>query len=393
MQDQNVSYSPPQKGATAPGLWAAVFTWAGAIASIALIIGIALWTYRLGVRDAQDVPIIQAMAGPAKIAPKDPGGKTVAHQGLAVNEVLAGNGLQQVASVKTAPQAAGLSEEDKPRSQLAALDHAAKPSHRPKFVAAPRAQPVEEAPATMAHVELDDEPVEVFEKLPSVDPSEPLDIKIEKTANKPAAKPTKPNRMLVKVEPDAAPVRAAEPVVEVKVAAAKETPKPADPVVEPKRNVAQALAAITSQEGALADVQETIAETPDEPAVKIASKFAPQNSLSPKPRKRKASRKPEAATQQVASNEAPASKVSPGTRMIQLGAYGSEAVAKRQWEQIISANADLLGQKQRYIQRIKSNGKTFYRLRASSFDTLAASRAACSALTARNVPCIPTVAN
>jgi len=52
MQDQNVSYSPPEKGAAAPGLWAAVFTWAGAIASIALIIGIALWTYRLGVRDA-----------------------------------------------------------------------------------------------------------------------------------------------------------------------------------------------------------------------------------------------------------------------------------------------------------------------------------------------------
>jgi len=76
MQDQNVSYSPPEKGAAAPGLWAAVFTWAGAIASIALIVGIALWTYRLGVRDAQDVPIIQAMAGPAKIAPKDPGGKT-----------------------------------------------------------------------------------------------------------------------------------------------------------------------------------------------------------------------------------------------------------------------------------------------------------------------------
>ncbi len=393
MQDQNVSYSPPEKGAAAPGLWAAVFTWAGAIASIALIVGIALWTYRLGVRDAQDVPIIQAMAGPAKIAPKDPGGKTVAHQGLAVNEVLAGNGYKQVASVNTAPQPGGLSDEDKPQSQLAALNHAAKPTHRPKFVAAPRTVPIEEAPATMAHVELDKEPEVEFEKLPNVDPSAPLDIKIEKTAKKPASKPTKPNRMLVKVQPDAAPIRAPEPVAKAETTGpkdvAKVAPKPADPVVKPKLNVAQALAEVTSEDVVIAKVQETSADA----KLENPSKFAPQNAPSPKPRKRKASLKPEAAPLQVASNEAPAAQVSPGTRMIQLGAYGSEAVAKRQWEQITTANADLLGQKQRYIQRIKSNGKTFYRLRASSFDTLAASRAACSALSARNVPCIPTVAN
>jgi len=166
-------------------------------------------------------------------------------------------------------------------------------------------------------------------------------------------------------------------------------PQFAHPVVKPKLNVAQALAEVTSEDVVIAKVQETSADA----KLENPSKFAPQNAPSPKPRKRKASLKPEAAPLQVASNEAPAAQVSPGTRMIQLGAYGSEAVAKRQWEQITTANADLLGQKQRYIQRIKSNGKTFYRLRASSFDTLAASRAACSALSARNVPCIPTVAN
>lgn len=63
--------------------------WAGAILSLGLVIGIVYWAFSLGQRDAQDVPVIRAMAGAARVAPDDPAGSQAENQGLAVNEVLA----------------------------------------------------------------------------------------------------------------------------------------------------------------------------------------------------------------------------------------------------------------------------------------------------------------
>jgi len=56
----------------------------GAVAAVALLGGVAAWTYRLGVRDAGDVPVIQALQGPVKVRPDDPGGEIAAHQDRAV---------------------------------------------------------------------------------------------------------------------------------------------------------------------------------------------------------------------------------------------------------------------------------------------------------------------
>ncbi len=57
---------------------------------LGLVAAMGLWSYRLGTRDAAEVPIIRAMEGPARIEPADPGGLQAAHQGLEVNAVLAG---------------------------------------------------------------------------------------------------------------------------------------------------------------------------------------------------------------------------------------------------------------------------------------------------------------
>ncbi|TVQ58435.1 MAG: SPOR domain-containing protein [Rhodobacteraceae bacterium] len=62
----------------------------GAVASLALLGGVVTWTYRLGVRDAQAVPVIRALEGPARIRPDDPGGARFAHQGMSVYGALAG---------------------------------------------------------------------------------------------------------------------------------------------------------------------------------------------------------------------------------------------------------------------------------------------------------------
>ena len=46
---------------------------AGAAASLALVVGFGFWGYKLAVRDVQGVPVIQALDGPMRIAPTDPG--------------------------------------------------------------------------------------------------------------------------------------------------------------------------------------------------------------------------------------------------------------------------------------------------------------------------------
>lgn len=60
---------------------------AGAMTSLALVVGLGVWGYKLAVRDVNGVPVIQAMDGPMRISPVDPGGEIADHQGLAVNNV------------------------------------------------------------------------------------------------------------------------------------------------------------------------------------------------------------------------------------------------------------------------------------------------------------------
>lgn len=60
---------------------------AGAVTSVALVLGMAVWGYKLAVRDVSGVPVIQALDGPMRIAPEDPGGEIADNQGLAVNNV------------------------------------------------------------------------------------------------------------------------------------------------------------------------------------------------------------------------------------------------------------------------------------------------------------------
>lgn len=62
---------------------------AGAVTSLALVVGLGVWGYKLAVRDVNGVPVIRALEGPMRIAPADPGGEIADNQGLAVNRVAA----------------------------------------------------------------------------------------------------------------------------------------------------------------------------------------------------------------------------------------------------------------------------------------------------------------
>ena len=114
MRDQRSSDSLdylPTDGKT--GIVGTAIKGLSAIISFTLIAGIVIWSYRLGVRDANDLPVIQAMEGAARVQPEDPGGTQADHQGLEVNGVLANNEAPPVSTdVTTAPDATVLTEED-----------------------------------------------------------------------------------------------------------------------------------------------------------------------------------------------------------------------------------------------------------------------------------------
>jgi hypothetical protein len=92
---------------------------AGAAMFLGLVAALGLWSYRLGTRDAAEVPIIRAMEGPARVEPEDPGGLKAAHQGLEVNSVLAGRPAPMPRDAAPAePTPAALAEEDAPQGEL-----------------------------------------------------------------------------------------------------------------------------------------------------------------------------------------------------------------------------------------------------------------------------------
>lgn len=119
MSEQNEQY--PQGNSIAQMGWArAAVNWAGALVSIALIIGLISWMFDLGTRDPNEIPIIRAMEGPSRTTPEDAGGSQAAHQGLAVNAVQSEGGIEKPAqSVSLAPKPRPLEREDVPQQQLA----------------------------------------------------------------------------------------------------------------------------------------------------------------------------------------------------------------------------------------------------------------------------------
>jgi len=84
-----------------------------------------------------------------------------------------------------------------------------------------------------------------------------------------------------------------------------------------------------------------------------------------------------------------ATEIAAGTRLVQLGAFESEDVARAEWDNVALRFPEMLEGKDRVIEMAQSGGKTFYRLRAHGFGDLSASRRFCAALVAQGAACIP----
>ncbi|UWQ23057.1 SPOR domain-containing protein [Jannaschia sp. W003] len=97
---------------------------------------------------------------------------------------------------------------------------------------------------------------------------------------------------------------------------------------------------------------------------------------------------------QVASASAtrdiePVASVAPGTRVVQLGAFDSESIARSEWERMTGRHGDYLADYAPMIQKAQSGGRDFWRLRVVGFDDAAEARRLCTALLAQQQACIP----
>lgn len=103
---------PDAMGPTGP-VGSRVMGWLGAVSSAALVAGLGMWVHDLATIDAQSVPVVRALDGPARVAPDDPGGFEAAHQGLAINSVPAEAPSAPVGErIVIAPEPVGPTPED-----------------------------------------------------------------------------------------------------------------------------------------------------------------------------------------------------------------------------------------------------------------------------------------
>lgn len=97
----------------------------GAVCSVTLVLGLALWGYKLAMRDVTGIPVMRAVAGAMRIAPSDPGGEQALNQGLTVNAIAAmGTSAALADQIILAPDAVALKEGDAPQTADAGASHA-----------------------------------------------------------------------------------------------------------------------------------------------------------------------------------------------------------------------------------------------------------------------------
>lgn len=320
-----------------PGAFGKFVSLMGACASIALVVGIGVWGYKLVMRDVSGVPVVRAIEGPMRVQPKDPGGQEADHQGLAVNAVAAqGTAAAPADTLKLAPKPVALSQED---GVLADLLGTPQPAAAAPEVILGEPEPVE--PVT-------DNAISSFQN------GDVYALVNELTAGVPSLledSDTPENTQLAATQ-----IVQPEPLQPVDVS---EVPE-AQPAIYQGPGLSRSLRPVSRP-----------ARNADALAVEAALRSATD------------------ATAALEDLDVDPATLPAGTRLAQLGAFESPEVAKAEWDRLYSRFGDYLDGKQRVIQMASSGGRTFYRLRALGFDDLSDARRFCSALVAGDTECIP----
>lgn len=329
-------------GAPASAKVASLANWAGAAVSLALVAGIGIWGYRVMARDVSGIPVVQAMSGPMREAPADPGGRLADHQGLAVNAV-AGQGAASGPADRLvlAPRAAGLGAEDVALGAFASQPAPQPAAARVETALAGGSDPAEAAPGLPGSGEPDSMASLIDQIAGSSQPLTPLEPG-QDTEVVASVDASRPDASVVAPQPVTAP----------------------QPLPEPGKGLARSLKPRLRPAGLSATVVASV-----DPAV---------------------------AARAVADAEAQVTEIAPtelaaGTRLVQIGAFDSVETARAEWDRLATRFGEFLDDKARVVQKASSGGRTFYRLRAHGFEDLADARRFCASFVAQNVDCIPVV--
>ena len=316
----------------------------GAIVSVGLMGGLAIWGYQLVVRDVSGVPVIRAVQGEGRVAPDNPGGELTDRGGLAVNEVAAGSRPAPVDKVAIAPSPTALDGQDVAMGELGAT------AREPQAVSE-----AEVADADLPALAL-------------------TDAQAARRAEEEAAAEAA-------VQADLAGVPAVPPLDADKVAVAAAV---TDASGQPARDTA--ITAALAEAGAKPPVA---ADRPMPRPRRIASAGTVATDAAPVE-----SQASPAAPEARAEEPAPVqtARVASGAPLVQIGAFDSGAIAESEWSRVSGRYGDLFAGKAPVVQEHKAGGRTFYRLRVAGFDSRDDARKFCAALIAAGADCIPAVA-
>ncbi len=329
----HASGQPPQRaaGGAQSGDGAGLFNIIGAAVSVALVVGLGLWGYKLALRDVSGVPVVRALEGPMRIQPADPGGAVAPHQGLAVNGVAAaGISAEPVEAVLLSPPVMALTEDDVPA--VPATAPAAEPlpaqvdvtssSHRPAT-----ALPM---PASGGEIDADAAVAAALDFSGLSDDSADTPIVVIPKSVPGVNRSPRPMRRPAHLSAIASPVQATN------VSAPMAAPITAStaPPVRPDRLSVQ------------------------RPELMMGREVAPE-------------------------------AVAPGSWMAQLHAHKSADDARAHWQRLARVNPVLFHQRDWTIEQGASGGAPFFRLRAIGFVNGDDARGFCKALINASGSCVP----
>lgn len=312
----------------------------GALISVGLILVLAVWAFKLAVRDVSGVPVIRSLAGEARTAPAEPGGELSTRTGLAVNSVAGGAKARIAGDVAVAPPATGLEAQDLAMGKFGATaQQPTSTDEMPLLDESSRIIPLPDGEAAAlgeATVAPDAVEMAVISDGPAADA--PVNEALTDLAGR-ETQDVAINQALI--EASTLQPLAAEPVQSIR------------PVPRPRR-----VAAATAV---------------------VATDAAPAASRPVAP-------------QAVAAEEPAQAKVASGSAMVQIGAFDSDALAKGEWKRVSAKFGNLFDGKSRVVQEAQSGGRTFWRLRAGGFGSKDEARKFCAALIAGGIDCIPATA-
>lgn len=329
-----------------------IANWVGALTSLGLVAGLGSWAVDLTFRDVSTVPVIMALDGPMRVEPTDPGGTVAPYQGLALADITSGGAAAPAPDqIVLAPPPVTL---DAPAQsdRIAALAAAADAPEIDEVTA------LDDGVVTVAHAE-------DAEMAPPAD-----DLVADVSASDTGEDAVLIAGAVEDSADDAIDLASDNPFSAAIAAALGDAVGSAEPglveSVRPRARPAHLHRVAAS----------TPIEAPVQPAgIEVAS-----------------------ATQAIRTatdagpgtvREVDPSSLAAGTRIVQLGAFNSPAVARAEWDRLNQRFGAYMAGKSRMVEVASSGGRDFWRLRAVGFGDGADARRFCSELEAKGATCIP----